>query len=163
MVGPPKALAAGPGALEQSGRPFWRRPPWGSESAWAMAFAFPYAALFLGLVVYPVAYGLWMARNPSLYRELLADPFYAQAVIMRHSSGIVYLWLMSGTSVIGTGSPGSVSTDWAIQGLGDFNGDGMVDVLWRHTSGAVFIWLMNGTSIGGTGSPGSVDPSWPIQ
>jgi multiple sugar transport system permease protein len=28
-----------------------------------------------------VAYGLWMARAPSLYRELLADPLYARTVV----------------------------------------------------------------------------------
>ena len=37
--------------------------------------------MFLAFVVYPVGYGLWMARDPSLYRELLASPFYAQAVV----------------------------------------------------------------------------------
>lgn len=37
--------------------------------------------MFLAFVVYPVAYGLWMAREPSLYRELLADPIYARTVV----------------------------------------------------------------------------------
>jgi len=37
--------------------------------------------VFLALVVYPVAYGLWMAREPSLYRELLTDQLYARTVV----------------------------------------------------------------------------------
>ena len=37
--------------------------------------------MFLAFVVYPVAYGLWMARDPSLYRALLADPLYARTVV----------------------------------------------------------------------------------
>jgi len=37
--------------------------------------------VFLAFVVYPVAYGLWMARDPSLYRALLADPLYARTVV----------------------------------------------------------------------------------
>jgi multiple sugar transport system permease protein len=41
----------------------------------------PYAAVFLAFVVYPVAYGLWMARDPSLYGELLADPLYVRSVV----------------------------------------------------------------------------------
>ena len=28
--------------------------------------------------------------------------------------------------------------------VGDFNGDGMADVLWRHTSGALQVWFVHG-------------------
>jgi len=41
----------------------------------------PYAAVFAAFVIYPVAYGLWMARDPALYRELLANPRYAQTIV----------------------------------------------------------------------------------
>ena len=34
-----------------------------------------------------------------------------------------------------------VPTDWQIEGVGDFNGDGRADVLWRHESGALTNWL----------------------
>ncbi len=37
--------------------------------------------MFCAFVVYPIAYGLWMASDPSLYRDLLADPLYAQTVV----------------------------------------------------------------------------------
>jgi multiple sugar transport system permease protein len=37
--------------------------------------------VFAAFVVYPVAYGLWMARAPSLYRELIANPLYARTVV----------------------------------------------------------------------------------
>jgi multiple sugar transport system permease protein len=37
--------------------------------------------VFFAFLVYPVAYGLWMAREPSLYRELAANPLYARAII----------------------------------------------------------------------------------
>ncbi len=71
---------AGPGVSHRL-----RRAPWralhGSELAWAVAFLVPYAAVFLAFVVYPVAYGLWMARDPSLYGDLLADPRYARTVV----------------------------------------------------------------------------------
>jgi len=80
MRGTPQVLAAGPAALDPP-RPSWHRHLRGSEFAWAIAFVVPYAAVFSAFVVYPVAYGLWMASDPSLYRDLMANPLYAQTVI----------------------------------------------------------------------------------
>jgi RPA family protein len=37
----------------------------------------------------------------------------------------------------------SVSTDWQIVGIGDFNGDGRSDILWRNTDGRITDWLGN--------------------
>jgi multiple sugar transport system permease protein len=62
-------------------RPPWRRHLYRSEFVWAIAFIVPYAAVFLAFVVYPVAYGLWMARDPALYAALIADSLYLQTVI----------------------------------------------------------------------------------
>ncbi len=53
----------------------------GSEFTWAIAFVIPYAALFLAFVAYPVVYGLWMGRQPSLYAELVSDPHYMRTMI----------------------------------------------------------------------------------
>jgi len=80
MRGTPQVLAAGPAALDPP-RPSWHRHLRGSEFAWAIAFVVPYAAVFAAFVVYPVAYGLWMAIDPSLYRDLMANPLYARTVI----------------------------------------------------------------------------------
>ncbi len=76
-----QVLAAGPGALDRPRRPSWHRHLHGSEFAWAIAFVVPYAAVFFAFVVYPIAYGLWMASDPSLYGDLIANPLYAQTVI----------------------------------------------------------------------------------
>ncbi len=80
MRGTPQVLAAGPAALDPP-RPSWHRHLRGSEFAWAIAFVVPYAAVFAAFVVYPVAYGLWMASDPSLYGDLMANPLYARTVI----------------------------------------------------------------------------------
>ena len=80
MRGTPQVLAAGPAALDPP-RPSWHRHLRGSEFAWAIAFVVPYAAVFAAFVAYPVAYGLWMASDPSLYRDLMANPLYARTVI----------------------------------------------------------------------------------
>jgi len=53
----------------------------GSELAWAFAFLVPYLAVFAAFVIYPVSYGLWMAREPALYGELFADPPYVRTVV----------------------------------------------------------------------------------
>jgi multiple sugar transport system permease protein len=79
MSSTPQVLAAGP--LNRPGRPPWPLHLHGSEFAWAIAFVVPYAAVFLAFVVYPTAYGLWMAGAPSLYRDLARDPLYARTVV----------------------------------------------------------------------------------
>jgi multiple sugar transport system permease protein len=53
----------------------------GSESTWAVAFVIPYAAVFVAFTIYPIAYGLWMGRKPSLYADLFSDPHYARAIV----------------------------------------------------------------------------------
>ncbi len=62
-------------------RPTWRGRLHGSELIWAIAFVVPYAAVFFAFAVYPIAYGLWMGRQPSLYAHLLSDPLYIRTVI----------------------------------------------------------------------------------
>ena len=52
-----------------------------SEVAWAFAFLVPYLAVFAFFVVYPVGYGLWLAREPELYGELFADQRYLSTVV----------------------------------------------------------------------------------
>jgi multiple sugar transport system permease protein len=37
--------------------------------------------VFVAFVVYPIAYGLWMASDPALYGDLIADPLYARTVV----------------------------------------------------------------------------------
>jgi multiple sugar transport system permease protein len=76
-----QVLEAEPGALNRPRRPTWHPHLHGSEFAWAIAFIVPYAAVFFAFVIYPIAYGLWMAGDPSLYGELVANPLYGRTVI----------------------------------------------------------------------------------
>src|SRR5262249_60828543 len=50
------------------------------------------------------------------------------------SNGDVLIWLMDVATVIGSGVPGSMTTDWAMCGTGDFNGDGKSRRLWRNNT-----------------------------
>jgi multiple sugar transport system permease protein len=52
-----------------------------TDHLWALAFATPYAAVFVAFVLYPVAYGLWLGSDPASYRQLFADPVYPSAVV----------------------------------------------------------------------------------
>src|SRR5262249_24084552 len=52
-----------------------------AELAWAFAFLLPYAAVFAAFVVYPVGYGLWVARDAALFIDLFADQRYVTTVI----------------------------------------------------------------------------------
>src|SRR5262245_19742387 len=74
-------LAAPPGALRRLWRRRGHRRVYGSNAAWAVAFLVPYAAVFTAFVAYPVAYGVWMAHEPALYRELAANPLYARTLL----------------------------------------------------------------------------------
>jgi multiple sugar transport system permease protein len=62
--------------MSGSGRVLAAGPLRGSDLSWAIAFVLPYAAVFLAFTLYPMGYALWMARTPSLYADLIADPLY---------------------------------------------------------------------------------------
>lgn len=68
-------ISAG-GRRHSSGRVLGR-----ADFRWAVAFVLPYAAVFLAFVVYPFGYAVWMARWPSLYADLFADPLYWPSVV----------------------------------------------------------------------------------
>ena len=69
------------GVLNRQWRPSWRPRAYGSEFVWAFAFMVPYLGVLLAFAVYPIAYGLWMASSPSLYRTLLASDEFRDAVV----------------------------------------------------------------------------------
>src|SRR5258708_12338749 len=41
----------------------------------------PYVLVFLAFVLYPVSYGLWLARDPASYARLFADPIFVRTVV----------------------------------------------------------------------------------
>ena len=91
-------------------------------------------------------------------------------ILWRNSSGYLTEWL--GTSTGGFTDNGSAAANgaadnsWQIVGTGDFNGDGMTDILWRNASGYLTEWL--GTSTGAfvsnqaNAGNGSADTSWQV-
>jgi multiple sugar transport system permease protein len=82
MSGTPHAVAIAPPVLTgESRRPKQRVRLQGSDTAWAIAFVVPYAAVLVAFVVYPVLVGLWMGRRPSLYGLLFTDPRYLTTLV----------------------------------------------------------------------------------
>jgi multiple sugar transport system permease protein len=70
-------LIVGPAIIPQPPRHRLR----GADFAWAIAFVVPYAAVLAAFAVYPIAYGFWMASDPALYADLVADPAYLDTVV----------------------------------------------------------------------------------
>ncbi|HYY84053.1 MAG TPA: sugar ABC transporter permease [Beijerinckiaceae bacterium] len=55
-----------------------RLTPW---QVWGLILIAPYVLIFLAFVVYPVGYGLWLARHPVSYEKLLDDPIFFRSVV----------------------------------------------------------------------------------
>ena len=55
-----------------------RMSPW---QAWGLVLLAPYVLVFFIFVLYPVGYGLWLARHPQSYVELVNDPIFASSVV----------------------------------------------------------------------------------
>jgi multiple sugar transport system permease protein len=48
---------------------------------WGRILLVPYILLFLVFVLYPVGYGLWLARDPASYVKLSEDPIFFRSII----------------------------------------------------------------------------------
>ena len=91
-------------------------------------------------------------------------------MLLRDDSGYLTEWLgisnggfVSNDVIAGTSA---ADTSWHIVSTGDFNGDGISDILWRNDSGYVTDWLgtANGSFVSNQANAGSgaADTSWHI-
>jgi multiple sugar transport system permease protein len=67
-----KKAAAAPAATAPHAMSAWQ--------AWGMILLAPYVLIFVVFVVYPVGYGLWLARHPVSYEALFDDPIFLRSV-----------------------------------------------------------------------------------
>ena len=64
-----------------------------TPQVWGIVLLAPYLLVFLAFVVYPVGYGLWLARHPASYVALWHDPIFARAAVntlSRRADGVMH-------------------------------------------------------------------------
>ena len=68
-------------ALPTAGTTLPRKRGLSRWELWGRLLVVPYLLVFLVFVLYPVGYGLWLARHPSSYEKLFEDPIFLRSVV----------------------------------------------------------------------------------
>jgi hypothetical protein len=68
----------------------------------------------------------------------------------------------NGANIMTAGSLGNVAA-WSIVQTGDYNGDGMSDLLWLDTNGNIAMWFMNGVAVSSSASVGKITTNWAVE
>ena len=79
--------------------------------------------------------------KPDLLAEQITSSSSPLTVVSR------VIWIMNGTKKLSTVSFLQFAQEWSMQGVGDYNKDGNIDILVEQTSGRKGIWYMIGTGI----------------
>ncbi|HMO28186.1 sugar ABC transporter permease [Enterovirga sp.] len=74
-------MSASAATVEEGAAPPAKPSLLSSWQAWGLILVAPYLLVFLLFVVYPVGYGLWLARHPASYVQLADDPIFKRAVV----------------------------------------------------------------------------------
>ena len=74
----PSVTPARSALLSASGRSTSTVSQW---EFWGRVFVLPYVLVFVVLVLFPVTYGLWLAREPASYAKLFADPIFFRSAV----------------------------------------------------------------------------------
>lgn len=99
-------------ALPAAERPKSRTSTW---TFWGRLLLVPYVLVFLVFVLFPVGYGLWLARDPQNYVKLAEDPIFFRTVV---NTVIFLLVAVNLKMVIALGLSGFfVQTRWWIKAL----------------------------------------------
>jgi multiple sugar transport system permease protein len=102
----PETPAAFPGA------PSSRFTPW---QVWGVILLVPYLLVFVVFVLYPVGYGLFLARHPVSYVKLYDDPIFARSVVNTLIFLIVGINIKMAVALLLSGF--FVQARWWIKGL----------------------------------------------
>jgi subtilisin family serine protease len=108
---------------------------------------------------------VYQIEPPEFDWEKLGDAEEAQVLTEPGDvgDGVVRI---QGLAIAGTANLCTLTdTNWQIEGTGDFNGDGKVDILWRnYADGKNSVWYMDGVAvIGGANLCTVTDTNWQIE
>jgi hypothetical protein len=85
------------------------------------------------------------------------------SIFWRDTSGDIAVWGVQNGQVVSANGLGTVTSNFTVQGLGDFNGDGFPDILWRDTNtGVISIWFTNGETVTSAGVVSPLPSTWNI-
>ncbi len=91
------------------------RKPLSSYELWGRMLVVPYLLVFLVFVLYPVGYGLWLARHPESYVKLFDDPIFFRTAINTVIFLVVGINLKMGVALVLSGF--FIQTRWWIKAL----------------------------------------------
>ena len=120
----------------------WRNSANGQNALWTMDGG----TLLANLAVPPVTDTNWTIVGRGDYNgDGTADILWRKINPGQPDNGQMAIWLLQGDALLDNlPLPAVSSLDWQIVGDGDFNGDGVADVLWRNTaSGQNALWQIN--------------------
>jgi hypothetical protein len=70
----------------------------------------------------------------------------ADILLRNNANGSIVAWLMNGATVT-SGTTLIGASNWYVNQVADFNGDGKSDILLRNADGTIVAWLMNGSTV----------------
>ena len=149
-----ESLHVGEGYYAQYGSPPGPRNRWGDYSGAALDSADPSKVWICSeYATTGNQWSTWIGQFPlGATATATSKPDFngdgkADILWQNNSTGQHTIWLMNGTTYMGSGDLISTSLAWQIATTGDFNNDGKVDVYWQNTqTGQISIQLMNGTT-----------------
>jgi hypothetical protein len=84
-------------------------------------------------------------------------------ILWRDTAGNLARWLFQGGPVTQNLGLGNVPNNFIIAGVGDFNGDGYIDILWNDSnSGTLSIWFLNATGVQSAAAVGATTSTWNV-
>ena len=68
-------------------------------------------------------------------------------VLWRNDDGLIAIWQMDGSRIAAADPVMTLSNDWHIVDVGDYDGNGKSDILFRNDNGSTMEWQMDGSHI----------------